>query len=157
MTLAKPKPPSETASAGTSPPSKRRQLEIEVAAETLHANIRQEARIAISSLGPQTEAIVTQLGTLIAAWNKHQGFWESDNVGEKIALMHTELAEATEADRKDLQSDHISEFTGVEEELADTLIRIFDFAGHFNLRLGQALTEKLLFNLQRPHKHGKGY
>ncbi len=28
-----------------------------------------------------------------------QGFWESDNDGEKVALMHSELSEALEAMR----------------------------------------------------------
>ena len=71
--------------------------------------------------------------------------------------MHSELSEALEADRKGLQSDHIEGFTGVEEELADVLIRVLDFAGHFDLRLAEALQAKIQFNLSRPFKHGKAY
>ena len=42
-------------------------------------------------------------------------------------------------------------------ELANTVIRILDFPGRHNLRLGEAIQAKLLFNLSRPYKHGKKY
>lgn len=71
------------------------------------------------------------------------------NVGELIALMHSELSEALEAARRNLQSDHIPEFTGIEEELADCLIRIFDFACAAQLRLGEAFVAKMKFNVER--------
>ena len=71
------------------------------------------------------------------------------NKGERFALMHSELSEAFEAERKDLMSDHIPEFRGVEEELADLLIRAFDYAGEYNLRLGEAFVAKLLYNRTR--------
>lgn len=112
---------------------------------------------ALYALEPSVIALVTQFGKIIGDWNLYQGFWKSENVGEKIALMHSELSEALEADRKDLPSDHLPDFAGVEEELADTIIRILDFAGHFKLRLGEALIAKLVYNTTRPYKHGKGY
>lgn len=71
------------------------------------------------------------------------------NFGELVALVHSELSEALEAARKGLQSDHITEFSGVEEELADAIIRICDIAGARNLRLGTALAAKLIYNMQR--------
>lgn len=108
-------------------------------------------------LGPTlTTALETQ-ATLISQFMQAQGFWESDNTGEKIALMHSELSEALEADRKNLDAEHIPGFTGVEEELADVIIRILDFAGHHQLRLGEALSAKIAYNLTRPFKHGKAY
>lgn len=86
------------------------------------------------------------------------GFWEKErNRGEMFALMHAEISEALEYDRHgNPKSDHI-EFSGVEEELADVLIRIFDFAGGFRLDLGAALIAKMEFNKSRPHKHGKQF
>lgn len=95
------------------------------------------------------------LGLRIATWNDAQGFWQSENKGEKYMLMVTELGEGFEGVRKPGPSDKIPSFTIEEEELADTLIRIFDYAGHFNLRLGLAFLAKLEYNLSRPFKHGK--
>lgn len=77
------------------------------------------------------------------------GWQINRNFGEVIALMHSELSEALEGARKDLSSDKIPEFTAIEEEFADTLIRLFDTAGALELRLGEAFTAKLAYNQQR--------
>ena len=71
------------------------------------------------------------------------------NFGEMIALMHSELSEALEADRRDLMSDKIPGFTGIEEEFADVIIRICDLAGRRKLNLGQAIIAKLAYNQTR--------
>jgi NTP pyrophosphatase (non-canonical NTP hydrolase) len=102
--------------------------------------------------------VFVQLQSTIAGAMQVQGFWDSANTGEKIALMHSELSEMLEADRKSIDSsEHIPEFTGVEEELADLIIRALDFAGYHELRLGEAILAKMNFNLNRPFKHGKKY
>jgi NTP pyrophosphatase (non-canonical NTP hydrolase) len=71
------------------------------------------------------------------------------NFGECIALMHTELSEALEADRKGLMDEKLPHRHGVEVELADCLIRIFDTAEALNLDLGAALVEKNRYNKKR--------
>ncbi|MFZ4807494.1 MAG: hypothetical protein ACOYLQ_09575 [Hyphomicrobiaceae bacterium] len=71
------------------------------------------------------------------------------NFGEVVALMHSELSEALEADRKGLMSDKLPGFSGVEEEFADAIIRIFDTAAALNLRLAEAVIMKNRFNRQR--------
>jgi hypothetical protein len=86
-----------------------------------------------------------------------RGWWTSlytgekldRNPGEMICLMHSELSEAMEGVRTGKMDNHCPEFTSEEIELADALIRIFDYAGGRNLRLGDALTAKLLYNIKR--------
>lgn len=89
---------------------------------------------------------------------KAKGWWEEDrNLGECIALMHSELSEALEADRTDMRDNHLPERMGLEVELADCVIRIFDLAGAYNMDLGGAIEEKIAYNRNRPFKHGKKY
>ena len=83
-------------------------------------------------------------------WANSKGEPQDRNVGEMFALMHSEISEALEAARKDTPSTHIPGFTGVEEELADLLVRVFDFAGGAGLRLSEAFKARCLFNLNRP-------
>lgn len=89
------------------------------------------------------------------------GFWDKEREdGTSIALIHSELSECLEAARngnplseKKLLNE--SGVTCVEEELADTLVRIFDMAGKAGMNLGRALVLKMTYNEGRPHKHGK--
>jgi NTP pyrophosphatase (non-canonical NTP hydrolase) len=71
------------------------------------------------------------------------------NRAELIALIHSELSEALEADRKNLMDDKLPHRNGLEVELADAVIRIFDMAGGLGLDLGGALAEKLVYNMSR--------
>lgn len=83
------------------------------------------------------------------------GWWDGEqNDAEKIALMHSELSEALEAMREgNPDSDKIA-FTSVEEELADCVIRILDYAGRQQMDLAGAIMAKHEYNLTRPYKHG---
>lgn len=75
------------------------------------------------------------------------------NVGEVIALMHSELSEALEAYRKDTMDDKLTHRKGIEVELADCLIRIFDAAGGLGLDVAGALIEKNRYNqIRSDHK-----
>lgn len=71
------------------------------------------------------------------------------NVGEALALVHSEVSEAMEAARKNLNDDHLTDRKGLEVELGDAVIRIFDLAGGLGLDLGGAIVEKMAYNTKR--------
>ena len=75
------------------------------------------------------------------------------NKGELLALVHSEVSECLEGERKDLMDTHLPHRKMAEVELADILIRVFDYAGAFGYDLDGSVAEKRAFNKQRPdHK-----
>ena len=111
---------------------------------------------------------------------KEKGWHEKDiSFGETIALIHSELSEALEEHRngkmihetylkcKDMGCSGNKDETctssipcpsakpcGIPTELADTLIRIFDFCGRYNIDLEKALQIKMQYNKTRSYRHG---
>jgi len=84
-----------------------------------------------------------------------KGFYDTPrSFGDVIALMHSELSEALEADRNGIKE---GEKGCVSEEFADTIIRILDTAEHMGLDMEKAIMEKMAHNATREYKHGKKY
>lgn len=69
-------------------------------------------------------------------------------MGTILALIHGEVSEAMEADRRREGWDRVT------EELADVCIRVFDLCGSLNLDLEQAIRHKMAYNKTRSYKHG---
>jgi len=92
---------------------------------------------------------------------KDKGFWEPGverNNGEMLCLIHSEISEALEALRHgNPPDDKVPEFSGVETELADAVIRIMDLAHARGWRVAQAIEAKMKFNATRAYKHGKEF
>jgi NTP pyrophosphatase (non-canonical NTP hydrolase) len=71
------------------------------------------------------------------------------NKGELLMLIVSEVAEAMEGERKDQMDDHLPHRKMAEVELADILIRVFDYAGAFGYDIDGAFEEKMRFNKER--------
>lgn len=96
------------------------------------------------------------------------------NLGEKLALVHSELSELFEAWRKGIVhsdkditildpsykplpgqiQDGTRRITAIEEEVADVFIRMFDLCGKLDIDVGRVILAKMEYNKGRPHLHG---
>lgn len=90
-----------------------------------------------------------------------KGWYEGGprNVGELLALVHSELSEALEEYREghNLQAvliDANGKPLGFPVELADAVIRIADMCGALEIDLDGAVATKHAFNATRPRRHG---
>lgn len=103
---------------------------------------------------------------MIHDWAHKQGFYEntvchkpdgdrerncihqSGNVLSQLMLVVSELGEAAEALRK-------GDLENFREEVADTVIRLFDLAGACGMDLEREISTKMSKNFSRPFRHGK--
>lgn len=87
-------------------------------------------------------------------WHDANGVRLQRNKGELLCLIHSEISEAMEGERKDLMDDKLPHRKMAEVELADALIRILDYAAGYGYDIGGAVAEKLSFNATRKdHTH----
>ena len=87
-------------------------------------------------------------------WHDAQGNKLERNKGELLMLMVSEISECMEGERKNLMDDKLPWRKMAEVELADALIRIFDYAGAYGYDLDGAYNEKREYNRTRAdHTH----
>lgn len=100
---------------------------------------------------------INELAEICYAASKNAG-WHTNletgellerNKAEMICLIHSELSEAMEGERKGLMDDHLPHRPMVEVEMADAVIRIMDYCGRWGYDLGGAVVEKLEYNAKR--------
>jgi len=72
---------------------------------------------------------------------------EHSRIWEMLALMHTEISEATDAYKKGLPMEAVG------EELIDALIRIFHLLSALDLDADALFEAKMAKNWQRPYKY----
>jgi len=121
--------------------------------------------------------MINELSKQIHKNNKAKGFYDSEkNIGEMLALVHSEVSEALECDRNDKECgysiDVVNGWTSdddfkdsfkenvkdtFEDELADIMIRVMDLAAFKGVNLEKHIKAKMRYNSLRPHKHGKKY
>lgn len=69
--------------------------------------------------------------------NVSKGFWPDDvmtrNVGEALALIHSEITEAWDAAMADAADDKLTQYPGVAVEVADAIIRTLDLGGAYGV------------------------
>ncbi len=87
-------------------------------------------------------------------WHDSDGNRLDRNKGELLCLIHSEVSEAMEGERKNLMDDKLPHRPMAEVELADVIIRVLDYAEAFGYDISGAIDEKLEFNKTRKdHTH----
>lgn len=99
---------------------------------------------------------INELARDIFEQNKAVGWWDNMDrcIVTTIQLISTEIAEATEGERKNLMDDHLPTRRMGEVELADALIRTLDIGGRFNVEVDSHTLEQRIaqvFDVNKEH------
>lgn len=105
--------------------------------------------------------VLERLAQLMHDTAKEKGFWDGeynyDKIGNKLALVHSEVTEVLEAIRKDKGQ------IAVVEEMADVIIRLLDIYqamkehGEVTVSIEKVLKDKMNKNKKREKLHGNKF
>lgn len=82
------------------------------------------------------------------------------NKGELLALIHSEVSEALEGERKNLMDDKLPQYPMPVVEIVDAIIRELDYLGGFypDINIQEVFDAKMAYNAKRKdhsHEHRK--
>ena len=129
--------------------------------------------------------MLNNLATQIFNNAKDKGFHDVEhNIGQMLCLIHSEVWEALEADRKNKHAVYSHNITHnidlnelnstsdkqyfkqefevsikdtFEDEMADIIIRVLDLCAYKGIDIEKHLALKMAYNSLREYKHGKAY
>lgn len=109
------------------------------------------SRKAIISAGIENAIQDSYGASKAAGWHSNLQTGEpiERNKGEMLMLIVSEISEAMEGERKGLMDDKLPHRPMAEVELADAIIRIFDYAGRWGYDIAGAYIEKREYNDSR--------
>lgn len=117
-------------------------------------------QLEIPQVRPTIQMSIEELQNLCHQNAKHAGWWDDYQkmpdeykkyfLASRYSLFHSELSEGLEGLRKHKADSHLTHRPAEEVELADLLIRVFDYAGAMNMDLAGAIVEKIEYNKTRP-------
>jgi hypothetical protein len=109
------------------------------------------------NFGEQVALVHGELGEVVAAMGDRLGDADKDD----LICLHKKLGEVLETHRRHgpagVPDEHCPDFSNVEIEVADVIIRLLCMSAAYGWRVGRAIDAKMAYNRTRPTKHGKAY